>query len=179
MPDIPNTSGGGHSGSGQTGNTALPSPTFDTGPLEKRITEVRGTLSSDNKRGGTMATADIQIDGVQSQMSAHSRINDPSKVKGAEGLVGEKNIFETSTIPTAAGREVDRIIDAETKILSNIAEQLGNNTAASGTVNLFVELTPCPSCTGVIDQFKAKYPNITVNVMDNNGVRLVPRNEKK
>ena len=52
------------------------------------------------------------------------------------------------------------------------------NPNASGTINLFVELTPCISCGGVISQFKAKNPNITVNIIDNNGIRLAPRSNK-
>ncbi|WP_411909732.1 deaminase domain-containing protein [Pectobacterium versatile] len=32
----------------------------------------------------------------------------------------------------------------------------------------------CESCLGVIEQFQKKYPGIKVDVLDNNGVRLIP-----
>jgi hypothetical protein len=65
---------------------------------------------------------------------------------------------------------LNRSIDSEAKILNNIATKLGDNTSASGTINLLTERALCASCSNVIQQFQAKYPNITVNVMDNGGV---------
>ena len=50
----------------------------------------------------------------------------------------------------------------------------GSNTKATGTVTIFTERAACASCLGVIEQFKAKYPSIQVNVLDNNGVLLRP-----
>jgi filamentous hemagglutinin len=51
---------------------------------------------------------------------------------------------------------------------------LGDNTSAIGTVNLLTERIPCASCSNVIEQFKAKYPNIKINVLDNNGLNISP-----
>ncbi|HGJ7738068.1 TPA: deaminase domain-containing protein [Pseudomonas aeruginosa] len=65
-------------------------------------------------------------------------------------------------------------IDTEYKILDNIADQLGNNTSARGAVNTLTEKAACASCLNVAEQFKAKYPNITVNILDNQGVMLRP-----
>jgi RHS repeat-associated protein len=52
--------------------------------------------------------------------------------------------------------------DSEVKILADIARGLPRD--ARGTINLFTERPPCPSCRGVIDQFREMFPNITVNV---------------
>ncbi|WP_373559951.1 deaminase domain-containing protein [Achromobacter xylosoxidans] len=35
---------------------------------------------------------------------------------------------------------------------------------------MFTERAACSSCLGVAEQLKAKYPNIQVNMLDNNGV---------
>ncbi|MBD9380756.1 hypothetical protein DXK93_02325 [Achromobacter sp. K91] len=42
------------------------------------------------------------------------------------------------------------------------------------TVTIFTERAACSSCLGVAEQFKAKYPNIQVNILDNNGVVMRP-----
>jgi hypothetical protein len=52
--------------------------------------------------------------------------------------------------------------DSEVKILEDIARNWPRD--ARGTINLFTERPPCPSCRGVIDQFREMFPNITVNV---------------
>ncbi|MNP17468.1 hypothetical protein D3C76_1099010 [compost metagenome] len=57
------------------------------------------------------------------------------------------------TITTADGNP--RTLDAEVKILEEIASKLPSN--ASGKVYLFSELPFCESCTGVIKQFKEKF----------------------
>lgn len=36
--------------------------------------------------------------------------------------------------------------------------------SVKGTINLFTEREPCPSCYGVIEQFKNQYSNVTVNI---------------
>ena len=58
--------------------------------------------------------------------------------------------------------------------LSEELATLGDNTAATGTINIFTELVMCPSCRGVVDQFALQYPGIRVNVLDNGNDRLIP-----
>lgn len=58
-----------------------------------------------------------------------------------------------------------RDVDTEYKMLSDIQSRLGNNYNASGTIKLYTELEPCPSCRSVIEQFKQMYPNIDVEVV--------------
>ena len=84
--------------------------------------------------------------------------------------------FPSTVVPTGSTSPVQllRSVDSEEKILNNVAAQLGDNTAATGTINLLTERAPCVSCSNVIDQFKAKYPNISVNVFDNNGKLISP-----
>lgn len=58
-----------------------------------------------------------------------------------------------------------RDVDTEYKILSDIQSKLGDNPSASGTIKLYTELEPCPSCQSVIEQFKEMYPNIDIEVI--------------
>lgn len=68
---------------------------------------------------------------------------------------------------------LNRAGDSEAKVLNNIAVQLGDNRLAAGTVSLLTERPPCISCSNVIEQFQAKYPNIKINIM-NNGGKVIP-----
>ncbi|ATM87407.1 MULTISPECIES: deaminase domain-containing protein [Yersinia] len=105
------------------------------------------------------------------QMAAHSGVNNAGK-----GLVGEGNQnFKYQTLQSKDGKPIDRNTDSEYKILDNLADQLGSNISAKGTVTIFTERPACGSCLGVVDQFQKKYPGIQVNVLDNNGVLLTPR----
>jgi hypothetical protein len=118
-----------------------------------------------------MGVAQIDIPGVQSTMAASSRINNPTVEQQSLGFVGEvPEIFPSSVVPLSDGTPLLRSADSEAKILNNVAAQLGDNTSAIGTINLLTERAPCASCSNIIEQFQAKYPNITINVMDNGGV---------
>jgi filamentous hemagglutinin len=57
-----------------------------------------------------------------------------------------------------------RDVDTEFKILETVTQRLGNNTTASGQINLFTEKLVCPSCSDVVNQFRQRYPNIQLNV---------------
>lgn len=56
--------------------------------------------------------------------------------------------------------------DAEYKVLSALAETLENayDLKVQGTLYLYTELQPCESCQSVINQFKAKFPNISIEL---------------
>jgi filamentous hemagglutinin len=143
---------------------------IDTAPMAERVMRVRAGLPSDLRRSGNVAVAEIDIPGIPKQMAAHSQVSDAGKV-----LIGSGNgNFVAQSVPNKAGDLVYRGIDTEYKILDNIADQLGRNTSARGTVNILTEKAACASCLNVAEQFKAKYPNITVNIFDNQGVMLRP-----
>jgi len=63
--------------------------------------------------------------------------------------------------------------DSENKILSNLANSLGNNTTEKGKITIFSELLPCASCQGTAQQFMQRYPNIEI-IIHSNGGRLRP-----
>ncbi|MFE9690577.1 FG-GAP-like repeat-containing protein [Micromonospora sp. NPDC005806] len=56
----------------------------------------------------------------------------------------------------------ERPFDSENKIFEHYAANLSPN--ARGTINLYSERVPCPSCSSVIDQFREMFPGIRVNV---------------
>ena len=56
-------------------------------------------------------------------------------------------------------------LDAEYKILEDLATQLGPSSNVGGVVNIYSELTVCASCASVVEQFTSRYPNVVVNVL--------------
>lgn len=56
-----------------------------------------------------------------------------------------------------------RWFDTEFKILEDIAARV-QDPAAAGTVRLYTNLEPCPSCRGVMRQFLARYTNVAMVV---------------
>jgi hypothetical protein len=145
--------------------------------LRKRIAELRATLPGKIKNEGNMAVAEIDVPGLPKEMAAHSRIDVVDDAQKANGFVGkvEKETFESFKVANKEGsKPYLRDIDTEAKILNNVAEKLGNNRSVSGTINLLTERAPCLSCSSVIRQFEAKYPNIKVTVLDNGGVNIPP-----
>lgn len=147
---------------------------FDTQrALAQQIADLRATFSGSAKTSGNMGVAQIDIPGIQPTMAASSRIGVTTAEQQTLGFVGEvPETFPSMVVPTGSNPPLllNRAVDSEAKILNNIAAQLGDNTSVKGTINLLTERPPCASCSNVISQFKAKYPNITVNVFDNGGV---------
>lgn len=148
--------------------------------LTTQVADLRATLTGNAKTGGNMGVAQIDIPGIQSTMAASSQVDLPSAAQAASGFVGKvPETFPSSVVPTGGAKPFPllRDVDSEAKILNNVAAKLGDNTSTTGTINLLTERSPCASCSNVIDLFKAKYPNITVNVFDNNG-KLIPPTKK-
>jgi hypothetical protein len=156
---------------------AVPMSLADTrSMLTEQIGDLRGTLTGSARTGGNMGVAQIDIPGVQPTMAASSRITNPTSDQRAMGFVGQvAETFPSSIVPTGSNPPLmlNRAIDSEAKILNNIASQLGNNTSATGMINLLTERPPCASCSNVIQQFQEKYPNIKIHVLDNGG-KVVP-----
>ncbi|WP_198291656.1 deaminase domain-containing protein [Pseudomonas asplenii] len=149
-------------------------PVINAEVMKQSITAMRSTLTSDLKRGGNMAVADVAIEGLPSVVAAHSGISTPTAAQAAMGIVGRDSVFETFEVANKAGVLTARAGDSEANILSSLARQLGDRTDARGTVMILTERAACASCLGVASQFKSKYPGVMVYFMDNNGVILRP-----
>jgi filamentous hemagglutinin len=138
--------------------------------FKNRVTELRAGLPSAPKRSGNVAVANIDISGMPKTLASHNLI--AIEGKGFVGM-GKEN-FKYETILTDDGRHVARNIDSEYKILDNLADRLGKNYSAKGSVTIFTEKAACDSCLDVVKQFESRYPGVKVDVLDNNGVRLIP-----
>ncbi|MEL7629983.1 DUF637 domain-containing protein [Pectobacterium aroidearum] len=142
-----------------------------TAAFKQQVTDLRAGLSSRHRQSGNVAVADINIPGMPKTLAGHNLIEEEGN-----GFVGAgKQNFKYDTLLTKDNRPVVRNIDSEYKILDNLADRLGNNTSAKGTVTIFTEKPACESCLGVIKQFQDRYPNINIDVLDNNHVRLIPK----
>jgi filamentous hemagglutinin len=72
------------------------------------------------KTQGNVAVADVHVEGLPSQLSAHSGIDEVM-----DGFVGSgSGNFDSLTIDNAEGRPIGRNIDSEYKILDNVADML-------------------------------------------------------
>ncbi len=111
------------------------------------IAEIRQSLKIG--KGRNIAFADVQIDG---KFQRFTGISGKASRPGTVG-VPEKRLFKTFEVSG-----YDRAFDSEVKILEDIASRLSSNS--SGTIRLFSERNFCPSCSGVVKQFKKMFPNI-------------------
>uniref|UniRef100_UPI0035633D10 deaminase domain-containing protein n=1 Tax=Psychrobacter sp. TaxID=56811 RepID=UPI0035633D10 len=144
--------------------------------------DLRSKLPSRLKNSGNFGAAVIDVPGVQPLMAASSGLQ-AKDIKDRPTLVDkgfvvevENPTFAAFTVNNSSGRPINRSVDTENKILNNIAAQLGNNTNAKGTVNLFTEREPCLSCSMNISQFKQRYPNVQLNIIDSGGNLYTPKN---
>ncbi|WP_260399702.1 deaminase domain-containing protein [Peribacillus simplex] len=144
-----------------------------------RVKELRGNLTSRYKKTGNFAVAEVDVSGIsKSEFYAQSSINE---LKGSLedkvpdiSLQPENPMFKATEAVGKEGESYLRNTDTEYKILNDIASRLGENTQANGKIKLFTELDTCDSCNKVIAEFAAKYKNIELEVIHNNGNRIIP-----
>ena len=136
------------------------------------IYEGRKSLPSRYRRSGNVAVAKINIEGISNRtMLAHSRID-----TARNQFVGQEvTRFESRVLPNRSGEFLNRNTDSEYKILSNLADQIGDNRYARGTVTIFTERSACASCLNVAKQFQQRYPNIDVKIFDNSSQIIIPK----
>lgn len=92
------------------------------------------------------------------------------------GFIGNgKSQFNALVIPNNRGIDINRAVDSEYKIFSNVSDLLGNRYNAKGNLTIFTERHACKICLGVADQFKKQYQNINIYIFDNNGSMVIPK----
>ncbi len=142
-----------------------------------RIWHFRKKLPEPFYRRNNFAWARADIEGLEKkEYFAHSGIQglDGFSADVAERLQGMsfapqkgKGKFKTLLVDykgNIGGRDaLPRWFDTEYKILEDIAARLPD-TAAAGSLRLYTNLEPCPSCLGVMDQFLARYTNVQMEV---------------
>lgn len=137
------------------------------GYLSDKVKKARELLTGKYATKGNMAYAEVHIDGIEkNDFYGHSKIYDVSKVPGAEDFSPQPSnpIFKATDELNSQGVAFPRDVDSEYKIINHIANRLGDNYSASGTIRLFTERDTCNSCNRIIKEFKEKYSNITIEV---------------
>ena len=139
------------------------------------VEEFRDAFTSGKLRNeGNVAMAKVEINGIKSEWFAHSKISSIDQVV-PPGAVS--NISLMPDYPIFSAVKVGshyRNVDTEYKILSDIANAIGDNYSISGKISLFTELPPCDSCSYVIAQFVNKYKSIVIEVIDSGGNKFLP-----
>lgn len=142
--------------------------------LNTRSSEIRnehGIPPKGTPGAGNIGVAYAQIDGViQTEFKAFSQFDN----QPGFSPLREDRQFETKKVDrygrVDSKNAYNRIYDTESKILEDVAARLGDNSKATGRIDLFTELPVCKSCEGVIQQFKEKYPNINIHVYDGKSI---------
>nr|WP_299172743.1 deaminase domain-containing protein [uncultured Allomuricauda sp.] len=147
--------------------------------LINRVKSIRQSLTSKFKKSGNFGYADVNIQGVsKTEFYAHSKIDEltgtlPEKVPDISLKPKTADeIYPWTTENSSAGIPIDRNIDTEYKILTELTHKIGDNPNVTGSIKLFTERAPCPSCSNVIDLFKDRYKLLDVEIIHNNGVLL-------
>lgn len=147
--------------------------TKDICRLDNKFTTERLSFNSKFRSQGNIAIA--EFDGKD--YVAHSKVKNElspgyKNYKGNAEFVFESQnrCFKTKVLPENFGW--DRKVDSEAKIFEYI------NTLANGskqTLNLMTHLPMCDSCVGVLQQFREKYPNMQINIIQKK-VKLSEKN---
>ncbi|AIY15261.1 hypothetical protein M667_03415 [Cellulophaga baltica NN016038] len=147
--------------------------------LISRVKVLRQKLTSSYKKSGNFGHAEVNISGVnKSEYYAHSGIQEltgdlPNRVPDISLRPSQsQELFPYTTELNNAGVPIARNVDTEYKMLTELTNDIGDNFNVTGTVKLFTERAPCPSCNNVIDLFSNRYPNLTVEIIHNNGTLL-------
>jgi hypothetical protein len=131
----------------------------DNAAAQDAVAALRASGSAGAKRN--IAAAEVSIEGTGSYLlrSVSGATGRPGMVPGV-GSPGNPQRF----LPTATGSN-NRFSDTEFKILNSIANKLGpSSSSVRGTITLYSELPVCSSCSSVISQFSAAFPNVVLNV---------------
>jgi len=107
--------------------------------------------------GSNVGIADYNIDGQIGTLQAVSRHTNKSDYVQLRNE-SDRRFY---AVPVGGGQGP---VDTEAKILEEISSRFNPNS--SGRVVLFTDRPPCPSCWGVIDQFRQYHPNIEVDVIE-------------
>ena len=137
-----------------TSATLEPIPPAEGLRETERLRELLGVDEDQN-----IAYAELTIDGDDEELIAVSGWQCPA---GTTPLP-EKRLFETFDV------DFDRSTDAEVKLLEEIGRRMQESSSARATIRLFSERPPCDSCEGVIAQFRAGFPEPSMQLVVSDG----------
>lgn len=119
-----------------------------------RLAQVRQELGVGRFRN--IAIAYFQIGGDSGELKA---ISGQANRHGTVGLP-QSPFFETFEVPPGHSRAYD----SEYKLLEAVASLYAQTPEVLGSVYVCTERPPCASCSYVIDQFRQRFPNITLKI---------------
>lgn len=134
------------------------------------ITEKRQNFTSRYKRSGNVAGAYVDGD----YYLAHSKISSAEEVKGYKGdsklvTLRDDRTFQYIDVTKEDGSvRTDTYQDTEAKLFEAFADMYGIHPFKS--VTMISERGMCDSCKGVMEQFKAKFPDVDVRVISHKKV---------
>jgi filamentous hemagglutinin len=134
--------------------------------LADQVATLRSALPVELQDKGNLSYAQVDVQGLPDSMKAFSRFD-----AGEFGFQPRPdNPILTEALSINKYGIVDgpaaysRAQDGEYKILESIAQKIGDNSSATGQIDLFSELKVCFSCTAEVLAFREKYPQIQLNV---------------
>lgn len=144
----------------------------------RRIRYYRAKLPLSLRWRGNFAWAQADIEGLEKkEYFAHSRIQNLAGLSAAaakqlqgisvgppEGQARFETLFVDYQGRVDGPDALPRRFDTEYKILEDLAARLPD-PAVAGTIRLYTNLEPCPSCRGVMRQFLACYTNVEILVL--------------
>ena len=127
----------------------------------QRVEQVRNDLgmTSKNARDKNVAIADFRDFNVEVPVARIANSGDFSKPGTAS--FPQETLFKTT--PTGKNQRTN---EAEHKILEEFATKYASRAKdVRGTIRIFSELPPCPSCTDIFRQFREMFPNVKLEVV--------------
>lgn len=137
---------------------------------EQLITEKRENFTNKFKRSGNIAGAYVD-DEYYLAHSKISRSEDTRRYKGDSQLVSLRadRVFQYIDVKNANGEiRTNTFEDTEAKLFEEFAAMYANKPFK--TITMISERGMCDSCKGVMEQFKARYPDVVIRVISNKKV---------
>lgn len=137
---------------------------------DQLITEKRQNFKSKHKKSGNVAGAYVD----QDYYLAHSRIETPEASDGYRGssklvTLRTDRTFRYIDVKKADGSfHTDTFQDTEAKLFEEFAAMYESKPFK--TITMISERGMCDSCKGVMEQFKSRFPDVTVRVISNKKV---------
>lgn len=150
--------------------------------IRQNIKKFRSCLGK-QKKSSNVGYANVKIEGVSEEIYSLAFYEDLEEAMsyGAKienypmAWAPENSPYIAFEVPNSPGQNPYlRTVCTEYKILSEIEKQISSIPNVNGEICIFTELECCESCSDVIAQFLERHPNIKIDIIHNNGTRLIP-----
>lgn len=138
---------------------------------DRLISEKRENFTSKFRRSGNIAGAYVDGD----YYLAHSKVDAPEELRAYKGkarmvTLRSKRTFRYIDVPCKDGTlRTDTFHDTEAKLFEEFAAMYEERPFK--TITMISERGMCDSCKGVLEQFRARFPEVTVRVISHKKVQ--------